>query len=131
MAPPIDWMPPLLDDARKAEIAAEVSDPHMAAAVAWEEWAATLDVEGAVTSVSTGAQTITYAKGHSPWQAAMDRASWHRSRSSIKSVAFGGRYVWGWDRTEERDQSTYDSEPMPLTGMAQINLPTGRVGPPD
>lgn len=123
------WMPKGMDPAEKQAIADSYDDPHMAAAIAWETWAAQMDAEGNVTSINTGAQSITYAKGSSPFTVAMERATWHRNRATVRSVNVGEHYRYGWTHHRERDQQTYDSAPIPPTGIAQFNLPSGTVGP--
>ena len=129
MAVPQDWFPQSLTSQVKDEIAAKFpNDDHAAASAAWEHYAATLAVQPPVTGVSTGAQSINYGKGWSEYDAAMERADWHRSRMKAYSLEVGGRYRYGWD-WRERDQVTYPSPPMPPTGPMQINLPGGTVGP--
>lgn len=52
-------------------------DPHLAAALMWEAYAAQLPQEPSVQSVQTGVQSVTYAQ---PWAGpALARAEWHRS----------------------------------------------------
>jgi hypothetical protein len=91
---PKAWMPKDMLDADKDYFAhLAPTDAHMAAALAWEAWSSTLDAEPVVQTVSTGAQSATYAKGYSPHQNAQERAAWHRSRAKIKSVAVGPHFV--------------------------------------
>lgn len=129
----ISWMPPGMDPAEKQDFAdAYPTDPHAAAAAAWESWAATLTAEPSVASVSTGAQSISYLSGGSDFDVALQRAAWHRARARVSSVEVGGDYAYGWDHWAlEGDQATYYSAPMPPTGSMQVNLPTGTVGPTD
>jgi len=80
------WGPPLdppnaggLPRQAAVEIAACYwhQDPHLAAALMWEAYAAMLPMEPAVRSVSTGAQSVTYDTG---WTGrALAKAAWHRS----------------------------------------------------
>ena len=87
-----EWMPPSMDQADKDAFAAShPDDPHRAAQTAWETYAATLptgDAEG-VHSVSTGAQSVTYANGSGPRGVALGRAAWHASRARVYSVQVG------------------------------------------
>lgn len=88
------WMPPEMSPEEQAAwLAAYPDDPHMAAGMAWESHAAALMASGtssglekAVTSISTGAQSITYAKPVSLSQAASDVAAWHFLRSRRTAV---------------------------------------------
>lgn len=125
-----NWMPPGMDPAEKDEFAARFRDPHAAAAAAWESWAASLAAEPSVASVSTGAQTIAYRGGSSPFDVAMERANWHRARTRVSSVAVGPKFAYGWVESE-RDIATYESAPLPRIGAAQIQLPDRLVGPSD
>lgn len=99
------WMPKGMDDGEKQEHAdAHVGDPHAAAADAWESWAAQLagaeatgvatDVTQEVASVSTGAQSVSYANGRStsPSSQARVQAAWHRARSVAESVPAGPQF---------------------------------------
>ena len=80
-------MPSQLDNAVKDELAALYpDDPHRAAAEAWEQYAAMLDAEPELASVSTGQQSVSYAVGSSSYSAAMKRATFHRSRARARSV---------------------------------------------
>ena len=83
---PEDWMPVDMPIAEKQAIAARYPiDPHRAAGVAWETWAAYLlttgDGTASVSSVSTGGQSISYGKPVSAHTAAMDVAAWHFART--------------------------------------------------
>jgi len=98
VAIPQDWMPPGMPDEQKDEIAAKhPDDPAAAAAEAWAVWANEMPVdEQGVKSVTTGAQSITYDQ--SPYESAMERARWYKSRSkSAASVDVGGTYRFGWN----------------------------------
>ena len=89
---PQDWMPPDMpseDQDAYADLFPE--DPHRAAAEAWGAWAATLTATPAVSSVSTGDQTVQYASGASSYDAAMQRANWHASRAKVLSVPLASR----------------------------------------
>lgn len=102
---PKAWMPKdMLDSDKDRFVQMAPNDPHMAAALAWEAWAAVADDTPVVQSVSTGAQSATYAKGHSPFTAAMDRAAWHRSRAKVLSVAVGPEYAYSGANTEGFDK---------------------------
>jgi hypothetical protein len=92
------WFPAAMDAGRKAEIAAiegYQDNPHLAAAVAWEEYAATQEVEygaASVVSVSTGAQSVQYGAS-GPGSAALARANWHRARAKVESVPLGPDHI--------------------------------------
>lgn len=95
------WMPSGMDDGEKAEHdEAHPGDPHGAAAAAWESWAAQLAGTEAtgqaptsgVLSVSTGAQSVTYAEARTAGGAALQQAAWHRARSAAGSVVLGPIY---------------------------------------
>lgn len=125
-----NWMPPGMDPAEKDQFAADYRDPHMAAAKAWESWAASLAAEPSVQSVSTGAQAITYRAGSSPFDVAMERANWHRARTKVASAQVGPKFAFGWVE-DERMIATYESAPLPLIGAAQVQLPERLVGVSD
>jgi hypothetical protein len=85
------WAPPLdppaengLPRARAEAIARRYwkTDPHLAAALMWEEYAAMLPVTPAVASVSTGVQSMTYAPAWpgGAYGEALARAQWHRDQ---------------------------------------------------
>ena len=63
-------------------------DPHLAAELMWTAYAATLDPEPAVASVTTGAQSVVYsgAAGGGDFGKAVARAAWHRDRRGAQSV---------------------------------------------
>ena len=63
-------------------------DPHLAAALMWESYAATLPVTPTVSQVATGAQSVSYspAQPAGDYGLAMARASWHRSFTTAVSV---------------------------------------------
>ena len=113
------WMPTGLDPARRDEIAALwPDDAHMAAAVAWERYAATLDADPVVVSASTGDQSVSYGPaGASAHGAAMTRAAWHRSRARAVNVPTSVPLVFGtFDRPAE------DVLVMDLNGGGKITL---------
>jgi hypothetical protein len=59
-------------------------DPHLAAALQWESYAASLPPALPVAQVNTGAQSVTYGRAI-PGGAlgeALSRAQWHRSLAS-------------------------------------------------
>jgi hypothetical protein len=84
------WAPPLdppTDGGLPADQAQCIADawweesPHLAAALMWEAYAATLPPAPAVSQVSTGAQNVSYSPAV-PGGAlglALSRAEWHRS----------------------------------------------------
>lgn len=83
------WMPPGMDRAeQEVWAAAAPGDPHLAAALAWESWAAqAADAPGdGVVSVSTGSQTVSYGGPRSEQGRAAERARWHRARAKIYSA---------------------------------------------
>ena len=56
-------------------------DPHLCAALMWESYAATLDPEPSVASVTTGAQSVVYSGGGGgAFGKASARAAWHWQR---------------------------------------------------
>jgi len=84
------WAPPLAPPAAgglPAEQAQEIADacwddePHLAAALMWEAWAATLDPTHTVAQVATGVQSVSYSPAMPGGQygLAISRANWHRS----------------------------------------------------
>ena len=125
----IAWMPKDMSDVEKQAFAdAYPTDPHAAAAAAWESWAAQLDPEPSITHVSTGVQSVSYKTGGSQFDAAMDRAAWHRSRTRIKSVPLGPNFAYEFGETE-RDEVVYESPPQPYIGRAQVMTVHGLEGP--
>ena len=91
------WAPPLdpptagglpYDQAEAIAGAWWDDDPHLAAALMWERYAATLDPSPPCASVTTGAQSVGYstprAAASSAWRVA--RAAWHRSFTTAVSV---------------------------------------------
>lgn len=82
---------------------AHPDDPHAAAAAAWEDWASRLEaaaassaeaaVDQVVQSVSTGAQSVTFATAKTTTQTALDRATWHRARARVFTVQVGPEHV--------------------------------------
>jgi hypothetical protein len=91
VAIPQDWMPPALsDEAKDAYAGLFPTDPHRAAAAAWSGYAATLPATPQVSSVSTGDQSVSYTRGGSVYDAAVQRADWHLSRARVQSVALVG-----------------------------------------
>jgi len=68
------------------------ADPHLAAALMWEAYAAMLDAEPSVSSVSTGVQSVTYqpAWPGGAFGRAMAKAKWHRDMAgNLGSVPVG------------------------------------------
>jgi hypothetical protein len=108
------WMPKdMLDSDKDYFVSCAPTDPHLAAALAWEAWASNADDEPAVREVWTGVQKVQYARGNTPFQTAMDRAAWHRSRAKIQSVAVGPKYEIseslgsdGFDYVQVREDGT-------------------------
>jgi hypothetical protein len=91
------WAPPLAPPADgglpygEAEAIAAAwweCEPHLAAALMWEAYAATMPPELAVAQVSTGAQSVSYGRATPGGDlgAAMARAAWHRSFTGAVSV---------------------------------------------
>ncbi len=99
------WAPPLfppadgglpVEEAERIAAAWWDVDPHLAAALMWEAYAATLPPELAVAQVSTGAQSVSYGRATPGGElgAALTRAQWHRSFASAVSVPLrAGRRV--------------------------------------
>lgn len=98
---PLDWTawaPPLdpptegglpADTAQAIADAYWLTDPHLAAAMMWEAYAATLPPAAAVAQVSTGVQSVSYAPPMPGGDSglAMGRAAWHRSlRGNAEAV---------------------------------------------
>jgi hypothetical protein len=111
-APPLDPPTPGGLDRDEAQAIAEAwwdEDPHLAAALMWEAYAATLPPAPAVASVSTGVQQVVYGQAvpGGALGAAMARAAWHRSFTSATSapLVLAGDVVCGqlplWDDPEE------------------------------
>lgn len=84
------WAPPLdppeaggldYDEAEQLAAAYWDSEPHLCAALQWESYAATLKPAATVSSVQTGAQSVTYspAQAGGDYGLAIARAAWHRS----------------------------------------------------
>lgn len=91
MTVPQDWMPADMGPVVKDTYAALFpTDPHLAAAHAWDTWAQTLlSADGGTTlvsSVSTGSQSISYATPVSAHSAALDVMHWHLARSRKGAV---------------------------------------------
>jgi hypothetical protein len=87
LAPPVDGGLPR-DEAQDIADAWWDTDPHVAAALMWESYAATLPPAMAVAQVATGSQSVSYGRAV-PGGAlgeAITRAAWHRSFSSAVSV---------------------------------------------
>lgn len=91
------WAPPLdpptpggLSSADAEAIAAAYwdDDPHLAAALMWESYAATLPPSAAVSQVATGSQSVTYAPAlpGGEYGLAIARAAWHRSFCTFATV---------------------------------------------
>lgn len=124
-----------MDPAEKLQWqAAAPDDPHMAAALAWESWAAQQDPSDASTqrprSVSTGAQSVTYDGPSSTYGAAMERAKFHRARARAYSAELGPTYGPGWGADpDEQYLDVYGSPAMPPTLPHQMNLPAGPTPP--
>lgn len=83
------WAPPLAptapgglprDEAEAIAAAWWDTDRHLAAALMWESYAATLPPAPAVASVSTGVQSVAYSPALPGGElgAALSRAKWHR-----------------------------------------------------
>ena len=87
------WAPPLdppttgglpVAEAQAIADALWADDPHLAAALMWEHYAATLPPTPVISSVQTGAQSIAYnpAQPSGDYGLAVSRAAWHRSFTS-------------------------------------------------
>lgn len=87
LAPPADGGLPVEEAARIADACWD-DDPHLAAALQWEAYAATLPPAASVSSVTTGYQSVSYAPAvpGGDLGLAMSRAAWHRSFSTGGSV---------------------------------------------
>jgi hypothetical protein len=90
-APPLDPPAPGGLPQAQAQVIADAwwdADPHLAAALMWESYAATLPMMPAVSQVATGAQSVSYSPAlpGGSYGLAMARATWHRSFSSGVSV---------------------------------------------
>lgn len=82
------WAPPLappasgglpVDQAQAIAEACWAEDPHLAAALMWEAYAATLPPEPVVSQVTTGVQSVSYSSPGGLFGTAMARAAWFRS----------------------------------------------------
>jgi hypothetical protein len=93
------WAPPLcpaIEGGLDREVAALIAaawwecEPHLAAALMWESYAATLPAEGAipVSMVTTGSQSVAYGRPTPGGEvgAAIARANWHRSFCGVASA---------------------------------------------
>ena len=96
-APWESWAPPLfpptdgglpVEEAERIAAAWWDDEPHLAAALMWEAYAATMPPELAVAQVSTGAQSVSYGRATPGGDlgAALARAQWHRSFTGAVSV---------------------------------------------
>jgi hypothetical protein len=95
--PWVAWAPPLdpptsgglpYDQAEMIADATWALSPHLCAALQWESYAAMLPPAPAVSQVSTGVQSVSYAQPNGgAYGLALSRAAWHRSfLSSLESV---------------------------------------------
>lgn len=115
-------MPPDLTDADKdAWAAAHPGDPHRAAAEAWDAWAGTLAATPRASRVNTGDQDVTYEGGGSEFDAASQRADWHRARSKAQSVGLttrpGVAMREGWNPGRDpEDEGTIPTAVLPPRG---------------
>lgn len=84
------WAPPLnppddgglpRDEAERLASLYWPGDPHLMAALMWEAYAAGLAPSPSVSTVNTGAQTVSYdpPAALGDYGAALARANWHRS----------------------------------------------------
>jgi hypothetical protein len=85
-APPLD--PPTADGlpehvARETADAVWADDPHEAAALMWEAYAAMLPPTPAVAQVATGSQSVSYSPAipGGDYGLAISRAAWHRDQT--------------------------------------------------
>jgi len=76
------------EEAAQIAAACWADDPHLCAALQWEHYAARLDPEPAVASVTTGVQSVVYsgAAGGGEFGRAVARANWHYSQRGSQSV---------------------------------------------
>jgi hypothetical protein len=109
------WAPPLAppttgglprDQAQAIADACWDDEPHLAAALMWESYAATLAQTAAVSQVTTGSQSLTYspAAPGGDFGLAVARAAWHRSfLGGLGSVplSVGAPYDWRWETGPE------------------------------
>jgi len=120
---PKAWMPKdMLDADKDYFLSLHENDPHAAAAVAWEAWAATLDAEPTVEKLQTGAQAVWYGKGGSPATAAFDRAAFHRARAKVTSVAVGPKF-----RYQDVGGEDYEIEYLDEDGNLHKAIPTQEI----
>ncbi len=95
--PWVAWAPPLdpptagglpYGQAEAIADACWADEPHLAAELMWTAYAATLDPEPAVASVTTGAQSVVYsgAAGGGDFGKATARAQWHHDRRGAQSA---------------------------------------------
>jgi len=118
------WMPSDMLEADKTYfLGLHPNDAHAAAAAAWEAWAATLDADGRMQRVQTGAQTVWYEKGTSAASAAMDRAAWHRTRAKISSVPVGPKYVY----SDVGEHDEYEVEWVDENGNTHKAIPVQEI----
>jgi hypothetical protein len=91
------WAPPLSpptegglgrDEAALIAAAWWECEPHLAAALMWESYAATLPPELPVAMVTTGSQSVAYGQPTpgGALGAALARAHWHRSFTALASA---------------------------------------------
>ncbi len=88
LAPPADGGLPY-DEAQAIADAWWDEEPHLAAALMWESYAATLPPSLPVAQVATGMQSVSYGRAVPGGElgAAVTRAAWHRSfLSTLQSV---------------------------------------------
>ena len=87
LAPPADGGLPV-EEAEAIAAAWWDDDPHLAAALMWESYAATLPPTPAVSSVTTGYQSVSYGPPTPGGDLglALARAAWHRSFTTGVSV---------------------------------------------
>ena len=116
------WAPPLdpptagglpYDEAQRIAAAWWADDPHLAAALMWESYAATLDPTLAVSMVNTGAQSVSYgtARPGGEYGLAVARAEWHRSFTTAVSVPLRVRLCpWSGRAATAGARSTRDRD---------------------
>jgi hypothetical protein len=87
LAPPADGGLPV-EEAQDIAAAWWECEPHLAAALMWEAYAATLPAELPVSMVTTGSQSVAYGRAVPAGElgAALARAEWHRSFTTAVSV---------------------------------------------
>jgi hypothetical protein len=91
------------------------ANPHLAAALMWEYYAAMLAPSPSVASVSTGVQSVAYTGPGGAFGLAVARAEWHRSQlgdlASVPVVVGPGGANWppDWWQRNLDDPLTWEA----------------------